>query len=136
MLIIFIVLAALGIYTTVNLPIDLMPDMEIPIVAVMTTYSGAGPDEVERSVTRILESSLSSVTGLKTLQSTSSSGSSVVILELEYGTNIDEAGNEMRDRIDMVRGYLPDDAGTPTIIKMDPSMIPIMSLVLRGNRTP
>ncbi|GMO63614.1 MAG: efflux RND transporter permease subunit [Treponemataceae bacterium] len=136
MLIIFVVLAALGIYTGTQLPIDLMPDMEIPYIAVMTTYTGAGPEEVERSVTRVLESSLSSVTGLKKLTSTSSTGSSVVILELNYGTNLDSAGNEMRDRIDMVKGYLPDDAGTPTIIKMDPSMIPIMTLVLKGKRTP
>jgi HAE1 family hydrophobic/amphiphilic exporter-1 len=102
----------------------------------MTTYAGAGPEEVERSVTRVLESSLSSVTGLKELHSTSSTGQSTVFMEMNYGTNLDAAGNEMRDRIDMVRSYLPADAGTPMIIKMDPSMIPIMALVVRGNRTP
>ncbi|WP_062326581.1 efflux RND transporter permease subunit [Treponema endosymbiont of Eucomonympha sp.] len=135
-LIIFILLAALGVYTAIRLPIDLMPDMEIPYIAVMTTYPGAGPEEVERGVTRPLESTLSSVTGLKVLHSTSSSGQSVVFLELNYGTNLDSAGNEMRDRIDLVKEYLPGDAGTPTILKIDPSMIPIMALVLRGSRTP
>jgi HAE1 family hydrophobic/amphiphilic exporter-1 len=113
-----------------------MPDMEIPYIAVYTTYPGAGPEEVERSVTRVMESSLTSVTGIKTLHSTSSTGLSLIFLELNYGANLDTAGNEMRDRIDMVKGYLPDDADAPTIIKLDPSMMPIMFLVLRGNRTP
>ncbi|MDR1785168.1 MAG: efflux RND transporter permease subunit [Spirochaetaceae bacterium] len=135
-LIIFVILFSLGIYTLMHLPIDLLPDMEIPYIAVYTTYEGAGPQEVERSVTRILESSLTSVTGIKTLNSRSSTGTSLIFLELNYGTDLNEAGNEMRDRIDMVKGYLPDDAENPTIIKIDPSMMPIMFLVLRGNRTP
>ncbi|GMO68392.1 MAG: efflux RND transporter permease subunit [Treponemataceae bacterium] len=135
-LIIAAILLALGLYSTLKLPIDLLPEMEIPYIAVSTSYSGAGPEEVERTVTRTLESSLSSVSGLDKLSSTSSTGSSTIIMQFIYGTNLDEAGNEMRDRIDMVKGYLPDDAGTPTMFKMDPSMMPIMAMNLRGNRTP
>ncbi|MBE6350474.1 MAG: efflux RND transporter permease subunit [Spirochaetaceae bacterium] len=135
-LIIFIILAALGIYSTTELPIDLLPDMELPYIAISTSYANAGPEEVERSVTRTLESSLSSVTGLLNMQSMSSSGSSLVLLELDYGTNLDTATNEIRDKIDLVKGYLPEEAGTPLILKMDPSMMPIMQLVLTGNRTP
>ena len=135
-LIIFIVLTALGLYSTSKLPIDLYPDLEIPYIIVSTSYPNAGPEEVENSITRTLESSLSGITGLKTLVSTSSSGSSMVMLELNYGTNLDSATNEIRDRLDLVKDYLPEDATSPTIIKMDPSMLPIMSLTLTGNRTP
>ena len=135
-LIIFIVLTALGLYSTSKLPIDLYPDLEIPYIIVSTSYPNAGPEEVENSITRTLESSLSGITGLKTLRSTSSSGSSMVMLELNYGTNLDAATNEIRDRLDLVKDYLPEDSTTPTIIKMDPSMLPIMQLSVTGNRTP
>ena len=119
-LIIFIVLTALGLYSTSKLPIDLYPDLEIPYIIVSTSYPNAGPEEVENSITRTLESSLSGITGLKTLVSTSSSGSSMVMLELNYGSNLDSATNEIRDRLDLVKDYLPEDATSPTIIKMDP----------------
>jgi HAE1 family hydrophobic/amphiphilic exporter-1 len=132
---IFIILAALGIYSTTSLPIDLYPDVELPYIMVSTSYSNAGPEEVERSVTRVLESAVSGITGLKNLLTISSTGSSLVMFELNYGTNLDSASNEIRDRIDLVKGYLPEDVGTPTILKMDPSMLPIMFFVVTGNRT-
>ena len=135
-LIIFVILAALGIYSTTELPIDLLPDMEMPYMAISTTYANAGPEEVERSVTRPLESSVSSVTGLDTMQSMSSSGSSLILLVLNFGTNLDVATNEIRDKIDLIKGYLPEGAGTPLIIRADPSMLPIMTYALSGNRTP
>ena len=135
-LILFVILTALGIYSTSELPIDLLPDMEIPYIAVATAYENAGPEEVERSVTRPLESSISSVTGLENMQSISSSGSSLIMLEFIFGTDLDAATNEIRDKIDLVRAYLPEEAESPLIVRADPSMIPIMSYVLSGNRTP
>lgn len=135
-LIIFVILAALGIYSTTELPIDLLPDMEMPYMAISTTYTNAGPEEVERAVTRPLESAVSSVTGLDTMQSISSSGSSLIILMLNFGTNLDVATNEIRDKIDLVKGMLPEGVGTPLIIRADPNMLPIMTYALSGNRTP
>ena len=135
-LIIFILATALGIYCTKSLPLNLTPEMEIPYIVVSTSYTNAGPEEVEKSVSRILESVLSSVTGLKKMTSTSQSGSSLVFMELEYGTNLDAAADDIRDKIDLVRNYLPDTAGSPIIFRMDPSMIPIMGLVVTGPRTP
>lgn len=135
-LIIFILLAALGIYCTTSLPVDLYPDMDIPYMIVNTTYDNAGPEEVEKSVTRTLESALSSVTGLKKMTSTSQTGSSLVIMEFEYGTNLDESAMDIRDKIDLVRKYLPDDSDSPVVFRMDPSMIPVMGLVATGSRTP
>ncbi|MCM1320806.1 MAG: efflux RND transporter permease subunit [Bacteroides sp.] len=135
-LVVFTLLTALSIYCTMNIPIDLYPDIDIPVMIVYTGYSNAGPEEVEKSITRTLESVLSGVTGLKEMTSTSQSGASMVMLEFEYGTNLDTSGNDIRDKIDMIRNYLPDDADTPLIMKLDPSMMPIMTLVITGSRTP
>ena len=135
-LLISIILTALGIYSALKLPIDLYPDMELPYMIVSSSYPNAGPEEVERSLTRPLESAVSSVTGLKNFSSTSSFGSSLIMIELNYGTNLDAAANEIRDRLELIKNVLPSDATSPTIIKADPSMIPIMSLVVTGSRTP
>ncbi len=132
----FLVVIALGIYCVFSLPVDMYPDMDIPYIIVYTSYSNTGPEEIEQSLTRTLESSLSGVSGLKKLQSRSSSGISLVIMEFEYGTDLDSATGEIRDKIDLVRSYLPTDADSPIIMKMDPSMMPIMVFALKGNRTP
>lgn len=135
-LLIFLVLIGLGLYCTASLPVDMYPDMDLPYMIVYTGYGNAGPEEVEQSVTRTLESSLSGLSGLKELTSRSQSGVSVVILQFEYGTNLDAAAGDIRDKIDMVRTYLPEDADSPITIRMDPSMMPIMMVAVQGNRTP
>lgn len=135
-LIIFIIAVALGIYCTATLPLDLLPEMDIPYIIVFVKYGNAGPEEVENSVTRTLESSLSSVTGLKKMKSESSTGSSMIMMEFEYGTNLDASTNDIRDKIDMVRNYLPEDTDTPIIFQMDLSMIPIMGITVTGSRSP
>lgn len=135
-MIIFTVLAALGIYATMDLPLDLLPDMELPYVAISTTYTGAGPEEVEKRVTRPLESVISSVSGIEYLGSQSSSGSSLIYIQFVFGTNMDEAMNDIRASLDYVKNLLPDDASTPMIFKMDPNMIPIMNYAISGNRSP
>ena len=135
-LLVFIVLVALGIYCTLSLPLDLYPEMDLPYMIVYTQYGNAGPEEVEQSLTRTLEGSLSGVTGLKKLQSRSMTGMSLIIMEFNYGTNLDAAANDIRDKIDLVRSYLPTDSKTPITIRMDPSMMPIMMLTVKGPRTP
>jgi hydrophobic/amphiphilic exporter-1 (mainly G- bacteria), HAE1 family len=135
-LIIFVIAVALGIYCTFNLSVDMYPNMEIPYMIVYTTYPNAGPEEVEQNLTRTLESSLSGLNGLKKMQSQSSTGMSLIMLEMNYGTNMDVAANDIRDKIDLVRTYLPDDAETPITIRMDPSMMPIMEIALQGSRSP
>lgn len=135
-LMIYILLFALGIYAVFNLPIDRFPDMELPYVAIITTYKNAGPEEVEQSITRTLESSLSGVTGLKKMDSQSSTGTSTIYMEMNYGINLDEAVSGCRDKIDIVRKYLPSDADSPIIFRMDPAMMPIMGLAIKGNHSP
>jgi HAE1 family hydrophobic/amphiphilic exporter-1 len=127
----------LGGFALINLPIDLMPDVSYPYIMVSTTYTGAGPEEVERSISRPLEAALSGVSNLKQLNSTSSKGSSTVSLEFNYGTDLADATNSIRDALDRVRRYLPEGSDSPTIFKFDPSMIPIMGLMVASeNRTP
>ena len=135
-ILVFILSIVLGIFCTTQLSVDMYPDMDLPYMLVYTSYDGAGPEEVEQNLTSTLESSLSGVSGLKKMQSRSMGGISLVILEFNFGTNLDAAGGDVRDKIDLVRNFLPDDADSPITIKLDPSMMPIMTLALKGNRTP
>jgi len=132
--IIFALLIGLGFFALANLPIDLYPEINPPIMAVITTYTGAGPEEVERSVTRTLEAVLSGASGLESLTSISSKGSSMVILEFTYGTDMSDASNSIRDSLERIRNYMPTGADTPMIFKFDPSMIPIMGLMVTSDR--
>ena len=132
----FIALIGLGIYCTTQLPVDMYPNMKLPYMLVYTEYKNAGPEEVEQSLTRILENGLSGATGLKKMQSQSSSGLSLIFMEFNFNTNLDAAVAEIRDKIDLVRSYLPKGASSPTTIRADPSLMPIMALALQGNRTP
>ncbi|MDR0374261.1 MAG: efflux RND transporter permease subunit [Treponema sp.] len=134
--IIFALFIGLGLFALVNLPIDLTPEINPPYLVLMTTYAGAGPEEVERSVTRPLEAALSSVSSLEEVTSTSSKGSSMVIMEFTYGTDLADASNSVRDALERVRNYLPTGVDAPMIFKFNPSMIPIMGLMVTGNRTP
>ncbi|MDR1957336.1 MAG: efflux RND transporter permease subunit [Treponema sp.] len=134
--IIFLLLIGLGVFAMLNLPIDLFPEINPPYLAVFTTYTGAGPEEVERSVSRVLEAALSGVSSLEKVTSTSSKGSSVVMMEFTYGTDLADASNSVRDALERVRNYMPAEADSPTIFRFDPSMIPIMGLMVTGNRSP
>ncbi len=134
-LIVFVLLGIMGVFTIKNVAISLFPDVDSPYITVRTTYTNAGPESVEKSVTKILEGQLVSVSGLKNITSTSSEGSSSISLEFNYGTDLDETTNDVRDKISRVTRNLPDDAGTPTIFKMDSNAFPIMRLAVRGNRS-
>jgi len=134
--IIFVLVIGLGIYSATDLSLDLYPEIDPPILVVFTDYEGAGPEEVEKSITRPLEGSMSNVSRVENITSTSSKGNSMVMLEFSYGTNMAEAANSVRDSLEFVKGFLPGEAGTPMIFKFDPSMIPIMGLTLSGQRTP
>jgi HAE1 family hydrophobic/amphiphilic exporter-1 len=134
--IIFLLLFLMGVFATLNLKIDLLPDVELPYMLVMTNYPGASPEEVERTITRPMEGGLSNVSNLDQLTSTSASGTSIVFMSFLYGTDLAEAANSVRDNLEMVKTYLPDEATPPLILKMDPSMIPIVELAVTGNRSP
>ncbi len=136
MLILFILLVGFGLYTSINLTIDLYPNINPPILFLFTNYSGAGPEEVEELITRPLESALSNVSNVEKIVSTSTEGVSQIRMEFTWGRNMDEASNEVRDKIEYIKQYLPAEAETPMMFKFDPSMIPIMYLGISGNKTP
>lgn len=134
-LIIFTLLAFVGIFTIKNVAIGLFPEIDNPYLMISTTYTNAGPESVEKTVTKILESSLVSVSGLKNLTSTSNEGSSSISLEFNYGTDLNQAVNDVRDKLDRVLKNLPDNASSPTIFKMDSNSMPIMRIAIKGNRS-
>jgi HAE1 family hydrophobic/amphiphilic exporter-1 len=125
---IFIGVVVLGLFSMQRLSIDLYPEMEIPYIIVMTTYAGAGAADIETNITRVMENNLNTVSNLKRLTSSSQDNFSLVSVEFEWGTNLDEATNEIRDAVSRVESYLPDDADRPTILKINASMIPILFL--------
>ena len=127
-ILVFVALVVLGLFSLRNLPIDLMPDIETNTIMVMTSYSGASASDIEQNVTRPLENTLNSVEHLKHITSNSRENISIITLEFEYGYDIDALTNDVRDKLDMVSSYLPDDANTPIIFKFSTDMIPIVLL--------
>ncbi len=123
---IFIGVTVIGLVALVNLNIDLLPDMSFPIVAVMTDYPGVGPAEVEAMVSRPMEGVVSMVRNVKNVRSTSKEGSSMITLEFDWGTDIDAAAIDVREKIDLIKSHLPDGVQNPTIVKFDPALMPVM----------
>ncbi|MHC4640180.1 MAG: efflux RND transporter permease subunit [Planctomycetota bacterium] len=124
-LMIFISMVVLGLVSMSMLGLDLMPDLEIPAVSVMTIYEGAGPEEVETLITEPMEDTLSTISGVDEVISISKEGMSAIILKFDWGEIIDETVNDMRERIDLIRERLPEEAENPLIFKFDLSMMPI-----------
>ncbi|MFO7611608.1 MAG: efflux RND transporter permease subunit [Clostridia bacterium] len=120
------VIILLGVVALTNLQMDLFPDINLPYAIVSTSYSGAGPEEVENIVTRTIETAMATVSNIKTISSTSGDGSSLVILEFNQDTDMDVVMLEMRERLDMISPYLPDGVSSPMLIKFDMNLIPMM----------
>ena len=133
-LIVFALLAAVGLFTLKNVALGLFPDIDSPYVMVSATYANAGPESVEKTVTEILEGALISVNGLKNLYSTSTESGSSIQLEFNYGIDIESAVNDIRDKLGRVQRQLPDDVSSPTIFRFNGDSKPIMRIAVRGNR--
>jgi HAE1 family hydrophobic/amphiphilic exporter-1 len=131
--ILFALFIGLAGFLVPSIPVELFPDMEMPVVMVMTQYGGAGPEDVEQSVTKILEQQLSNVSDLKTITSTSSEGFSIINLEFDYSKNLDDATNDIRDKLELATSMLPDDAGSPIIYKMNSDDMPVLTLAVLGD---
>jgi HAE1 family hydrophobic/amphiphilic exporter-1 len=108
-----------GIFAYSSLELAYMPSVDLPVALVSTTYSGTGPEEMEDLVTKPIEQTMATLTGVDTITSQSSTGSSMVAVQFVDGTDIDSAVNDMRDKLDRVKHQLPDDADDPSIMKMD-----------------
>jgi HAE1 family hydrophobic/amphiphilic exporter-1 len=123
---IFVALLVMGGYSLNKLPIGLYPDIDFPAISVITTYAGASAADIETNVTRTIEDGLNSVGNLKNITSTSRDNMSVVVCEFEWGTNLDEASNEMRDGISFIEPFLPEEVEKPMLFKFSSSAMPVL----------
>jgi HAE1 family hydrophobic/amphiphilic exporter-1 len=128
------VIVLLGAISLARLPVDLLPDLDLPSITVRVNYSGVGPLEMEELVTRPLEQAVAAVAGLDQINSTSSEGQSIVRLNFTWGTNLDAAADDVRSRVDRVRGRLPQDADSPVIFKFDSNASPIIGVAVESLR--
>jgi len=125
-----------GMISLSRLAIDLMPEVTYPTISVSTTYGNVGPQEMEELVTRPLEEALAAVQGVEEIQSTSTEGNSLIRAMFAWGTDLDVAANDIRDRIDRVLSRLPEDIERPSIRKFDLSAFPILILGVSSNLNP
>ncbi|HEY8393144.1 MAG TPA: efflux RND transporter permease subunit [Capillibacterium sp.] len=130
---VFLLVLVLGIVAITRLNVELLPRMTFPVATVLTTYEGAGPQEIENLITKPLEEVLGTVANIEGMTTLSAAGSSTVMLEFSWGTDMNFALLDVREKIDLIKGYLPDDASDPLVYKFDMSMLPIVSLALGGN---
>lgn len=122
----------LGFVSLTKLAVDFLPDMELPYITVRTTYENAGPEEVEKSVTRIVENAVATVSGINSITSTSEEGQSSVFIEFNWGTDLAVATADVREAIDGIKNSLPDDAESPTVFKFSTDMMPVMEIAFFG----
>lgn len=125
-LMLFLGILILGIVSLVSLPIDLFPEIEIPAISVVTIYRGASAADIESQITKKIEERLSTVNNLDELRSVSQEGVSAVTALFDWETNLDEASNDIRDMLEIVKRDLPDDADDPILFKINMSMFPIL----------
>lgn len=127
-LMVCVIAILLGAIAFIQIPVDLMPEVVYPTISVMATYAGVAPEEMENLVTRPLEEAFASAPGVEQISSVSAEGRSFIRVAFAYGTNLDEAANELRSRLDRRRMMLPEDMDPPVMFKFDVSQFPIMFL--------
>jgi HAE1 family hydrophobic/amphiphilic exporter-1 len=130
------VIVMLGAISLSKLPVDLMPEFTAPIISINTNYANVGPLEIEELITRPIEQSVSAVAGISRVDSSSREGSSQIRLNFAWGTNLDAAADDVRSRLDRVRGRLPEEADPPTIFKADSNAQAIMQIGVEGDYDP
>jgi HAE1 family hydrophobic/amphiphilic exporter-1 len=130
----FIGIMLLGIVSYQKLSVNLLPDLSYPKIAVVTDYPGSGPEEIERFITNVLEGPLSSISGVKKIDSVSKEGLSLITLEFHWGTDMDFAMLHTKEQIEGVIQQLPDDCEPPVIQELDPSASPIMTVIMKSDK--
>jgi HAE1 family hydrophobic/amphiphilic exporter-1 len=130
------VITLLGVISLTRLPVDLMPEFEQPQLNVRTSYPGVGPLEIEELITRPMEQAVSAVPGITRVESSSSEGNSQIRLNFDWGSDLSEATDEVRTRVDRMRNRLPEDADPPTIFKFDSNQLPVAQIGIEGEYDP
>ncbi|MCQ2118959.1 MAG: efflux RND transporter permease subunit [Bacteroidales bacterium] len=127
-LLVFLAFAIFGVFSLINTSIAQFPDFDANVVMVMSSYPGASASDIENNLTKLLENALNGVANLKDLTSRSKENTSVVVLEFEYGTDIDDACNDIRDKLDLINSSLPDGASVPVLFKFGMDDMPVIIL--------
>ncbi|KPJ82714.1 MAG: hypothetical protein AMS17_18850 [Spirochaetes bacterium DG_61] len=127
-----LIVIIIGLIAFVRLPVDLMPDISYPTLSISTTYQSASPEVIEQLITRPLEEAMSAVPGIEEISSVSREGSSRVLLSFAWGSNLEEAADEVRERLDRVLSSLPEDVDRPRLWKFNPANFPIMIIGVSG----
>lgn len=131
----FVAIAIIGVYSLSKLPVDLLPDMGTNSIMVFTTYPGVSASDIENNISKPLENALNGLSDLKHITSVSKENFSVISLQFEYGIDIAEATNDVRDKLDVVKSALPDGANSPYIFKFNTQDIPIILLSVQANES-
>ena len=121
-----VLIIILGVVSFTHMTVDLLPSINLPYALVITGYVGASPEEVEEIVTKPVEQTVATVSNIKTVQSISSDNSSTVILEFDQTANMDSVTIEMRESLDQIKGYWPEEVSDPIIMKLNPDMMPVL----------
>ena len=132
-ILLYLMVIVFGFYSFSTLPLALMPSMEVPAAIVYATYPGAGPEDIEQQVAKPLESAVAGLSGLDTLQSTSSENMAMLIVQFTDSTDLDDAMTDLRDKVSQVKSQLPDDASDPTVMSIDIDSMPVVQVALRGS---
>lgn len=132
--VIYLVVLVIGVFSLMRLPIDLMPEITYPTITVVTSYGNTGPQEMEELVSRPIEAAIAGLQGIEEITSTSSEGRSTVRVSFVWGTDLDVAVNDIRDRIDRSLNSLPEDIERPNIRKFDLNAFPVMILGITSDR--
>lgn len=129
-----VVVIILGFVSLSRIPVDLLPDIELPIAVVITAYPGASSEEIESLVTKPIEEEIANVENIKSISSSTEPNVSIVKVTFNWGTDLDFSTMDIREKVDIVKKDLPDGAEEPIVSKLDPSMMPILSIGMTGQR--
>ena len=132
---IFVAFAVFGVFSLMNTSLANFPDFDANVVLVMSSYPGASASDIENNLTKVLENTLNGVADLKDITSSSKENVSIVVLEFEYGTDIDEACNNIRDKLDLVNSSLPDGASVPVLFKFGMDDMPVLILSAKADKS-
>ena len=134
-LMLFCAIILLGTVSLTKLNIDLLPEVEPPVVSILTVWPGASASDVESEVTDVIENQVNSVNNLDTLTSKSLDNLSVISCKFDWGTNLNVATNDIRDKLELTKRDLPRDADPPMLFKFSSATMPIMAVTIRGKET-
>jgi len=133
---VYVFVIGFGLFGLSRLKIDLYPDITFPVIAIITTYTGVGPADMETLVTKPIEEAVASVENIKHIRSQSKLGASLILAEFDWGIDLDKSEKDIRNNVDFIRDYLPDEASEPLIIAFDPQKMPILFMSVSGPMGP